>query len=384
MGGTPGRHNLSIGIPVSSSFAVNKGKIIIYRIFDVGNEIDLEKASLTIEQSMAPLRFKLKKISKAIVINNAPLTLSLGGWQYEEKGQIFEAEVVGKIWYFGSISIAFHLNIPVGTDLEKLSIVASAIESDPQFNDYASQKLKEIISQISNCIDKMEIWNTFEDYMVYFIDSYSGIDTPVEILKHGQFYSLILADNIDRPADAIVKSITENIFQYSINDLAIIEWNSAFIIEPSGSLDICDVIEFSLCQLLEMRYYDDLLDNKLNYLYSSIIDDKGGVLSDRYSTISKEAAQKYLELSEIVENIENSLKIIGDYYYARIYRAASLRFRIKDWQASVDNKLSNLAEVSKLLHAEVSEKRSALLEIIIILLIAVELIPLIWKLLSHS
>lgn len=369
---------------MTSHFAVNKGKIIIYRIYDVGNEIDLEKASLKIEQSMTPLRFRLKKVSRAIVITNAPLTISLGVSTYIINGQSFEAEIVGKIWYFGSISIAFHLNIPQGMDLQKLSQVAASIESDPQFNEKAKQKLNDIVAQISNCIDKIEVWDTFEDYMAYLVESFTGIEGPIQILKQKEFYSLILADNIDQPAEPIIKSITENTFQYSVTDLAIIEWNSAFIIEPSGSLDICDVIEFSLCQLLEMRYYDDVLDIKLNYLYSSIIDEKGGVLSDRYSIISKESALKYLELSEIVENIENSLKIIGDFYYARIYRAASLRFRIKDWQASVDNKLNNLAEVSKLLHTGVSEKRSALLEIIIIVLIAAELIPLVWKLVSHS
>ena len=73
------------------------------------------------------------------------------------------------------------------------------------------------------------------------------------------------------------------------------------------------------------------------------------------------------------------LKIIGDFYLARIYRTASSRFRTKDWQASVDNKLNNLAEVSKLLHGEVSEKRSTLMEMVIIILIAVEVVPFILK-----
>lgn len=367
---------------MEKKFKIQKGKIIAYRIFDVGNEIDLEKASLTLEQEMTPSRFRLKKVSKAIVINNAPITLFLGQWHYEINGKSLEVEIVGKIWYFGPISIAFHFAIPSGMNLLELNHIALTIESDPQITEYANQKLKEIIGQIPTCIDKVELWNTFEDYILYFIEEYTGVELPTDVLEQKEFYSLILLDNIEHPADPIVRSITENTFQYTTKDMAIIEWNSAFIVEPSGSLDIADVIEFSLCQLLEMRYYDDLLDNKLNYLYSSIIDEKGGVLSDHYSKISKEAAQKYLELSEIVENIENSLKIIGDFYYARIYRAASLRFRIKDWQASVDNKLNNLAEVSKLLHASISEKRSALLELIIIILIAVELLPLLWKALS--
>jgi len=71
--------------------------------------------------------------------------------------------------------------------------------------------------------------------------------------------------------------------------------------------------------------------------------------------------------------------VIGDFYYAKIFRAASDRFRVKDWQASVDQKLKNLADVSNLFQAETNEKRNQLMEAIIIILIAIEVIPFLWN-----
>ncbi len=360
--------------------SIQRGKILLYRVFDVGNEIDLEKASLTLEQGLSPLRFRLKKESRAIIINNAPLTVSIGLWQYSHGNRTFDVEVVGKIWYFGAISITFHVQIPSMTDLQDFVPLAMAIENDPKFTEYALQKVREITGQISSCIDNLAIWETYEDYTIYFIESFGGTVTNVqEALGWQEMYSLLLADSSENFSEQMKRALAENFFQYGVNDLALIEWNSAFVIEPSGVPDIADVIEFSLSQLLEMRYYDDLLDTKLNQLYSAIINKRKSILSDHYSKMSQEAAEKYLELSEIVENIENSLKIIGDFYLARIYRAASTRFRIKDWQASVDNKLNNLAEVSKILNTEVSEKRSTMLEFVIIILIAVEVVPLLVK-----
>lgn len=360
---------------------ITKGRILLYRVFDVGNEIDLEKATLRLQQGQNPNRLKLKKDSRAIIINNAPLIISVGPWSYQINGIPYSIEIIGKIWYFGSVSIQFQIQIPSGSTLLDLVSLGFSIENDQAFTDYAFLRVSEITNQISDCIDKKEIWNTYEDYISYNIESLSGIkDSVLEILQCPPLYSLLLSDPYETPSNQLIQGMASNYFQYGKNDLALIEWNSALLIDPGGSADVSDVIEFSLCQLLEMRYYDDLLDTKLNYLYSAIITKKGSILSDYYAKISEEAAIKYLEVSEVVENIENSLKVIGDFYLARIYRAASNRFRIADWHASVDNKLNNLAEVSKILQAEISEKRSTLLEFIIIILIAVEVVPLIFKL----
>jgi hypothetical protein len=139
-------------------------------------------------------------------------------------------------------------------------------------------------------------------------------------------------------------------------------------------LDIPDVIEFSLCQLLEMRYYDDLLDEKLTYLYSALEKKHFSIFQNHYSALSREAAQIYLEISDTVESVENSMKVVGDFYLAKIFRAASQRLRFTDWRDSVDQKLENLAQVSRLFVNESNEKRNQLLEVIIIVLIAMELL----------
>ncbi|MEN0058902.1 MAG: hypothetical protein AAGB31_08710, partial [Bdellovibrio sp.] len=98
-----------------------------------------------------------------------------------------------------------------------------------------------------------------------------------------------------------------------------------------------------------------------------------------YSRLSKEAAQLYLDISDTIESVDNSMKVVGDFYLAKIFRAASMRLRFKDWKDSVDKKLENMAQISKLFVNEANEKRNQLLEVIIIILIALEVVPLFFK-----
>jgi hypothetical protein len=141
-------------------------------------------------------------------------------------------------------------------------------------------------------------------------------------------------------------------------------------------MDIPDVVEFALNQLLEMRYYDDLLDKKLKEIYSAIELKEMSIFSGRYYEIALEAGQKYIEIAEIVENVENSLKAIGDVYHSVVYRMAASKFRFKDWQSNIDNKLDNMAEISKLLLDNINNRRSHMMELVVIFLIGIELLPL--------
>lgn len=52
-------------------------------------------------------------------------------------------------------------------------------------------------------------------------------------------------------------------FSYYQDDLVVLTWDRAFIYEPSGDSDVADVIEVANAQLLELRYYDELLDDEL-------------------------------------------------------------------------------------------------------------------------
>ncbi|MFN8371022.1 MAG: hypothetical protein U0T83_10420 [Bacteriovoracaceae bacterium] len=359
---------------------ISKGSILIYRVFDIGESINIENVAGNLFPNSPMSRFKLKKITNAVIINNAPLSISLGQLSVTLGGVDHRVDLQAKIWSFGAISLNFIFSIDNNFPLKNLIEHTSLIENSKEFNDIVNVKIHELTLQIDNIIQNKKIWKTHEDYVIYYIQEFSTQNDKMDlqdlINKNDILFSVLINEGKEVLSEQLKNTLKENIFQYSKNDMVIIDWNSAIIIEPSGDLDIPDIIEFSLCQLLELRYYDDLLDKELNALYKSIDKETFNILSKNYVKTSREAAKKYIEISEIIENIENSLKVVGDFYYAKIFRAVSNKFRSNDWTKSVNEKLNNLAEISKLLQHEISERRSTYMEMIIIILISIELIPL--------
>ncbi len=358
------------------------GKIFIYRVFDIGPDVNLEKLQSKLISDVSSLqRFKLTKSSRAMIINNAPLAISLDGGQMQVLDMTFDYEVAAKVWHFGAISLSVQLTIPPGIAWNKLIEVSSYLENDDKIHEICVQKVKQILSQMDVQRNNTTSWETFEDYNLYFFKNLPGTESnALNIFQQYDVHRLILSENTETLSEQMKKNILDSCLQYSQNDLAVINWNSALIVEPSGSMDIPDVIEFALCQLLEMRYYDDLLDEKLAFLYSELERQNISIWESASEKLSKEAAQKYIEISDTIESVENSLKVVGDFYLAQVFRTASARFRFNDWRESVDQKLNNLAQISKLLTSEVNERRNRLLEIIIIVLISIELIPFVQKL----
>jgi hypothetical protein len=362
---------------------LKKGKILVYRVFDIGSEIDLEKVEALFEEKKFKERFKLdRKHNMSLIISKSPVSVHLGTIDFKVLDSVQTCELVAKVWHFGTLSLCFQVPIVEGTTWPQLIKIASWIENETDIDQIAILKAKDFQKEISSAIPVTNNdWSLYEDYVTYFIQEFDGLNVPLsELNQQVDVAALILAETKENLSDAIKKNTLDNTYQYSKQDLVVVDWNSALVVEASGSMDVPLVIEFALNQLLEMRYYDDLLDEKLNNLYNNVVGGKKGIFSKQYAKFAEEAGQIYIEISEIVENVENSFKVVGDFYLAQIFRASSKRFRFDDWVRSINEKLGNLAEVSKLLHSEVNESRNQIMEITIIALIAVEVVPLIWKL----
>jgi hypothetical protein len=197
--------------------------------------------------------------------------------------------------------------------------------------------------------------------------------------------SIILAEKKIQLSEAIRKTILENSLQYSDKDMLVIDWNSSIIVdftETNDYVEYIDILEFSLSHLLELRIYDFILDDRLNKLYDSMDKDLGDQLNNEtYSAISKEAGQIYIEISDVLERVNNSLKVIGDSFYATIIRHINKKFRIEDWEKSTSNKLDKLMNISSILQDRIesrlsnsNEKKSHFFEIIVIILIILEIL----------
>jgi hypothetical protein len=166
---------------------------------------------------------------------------------------------------------------------------------------------------------------------------------------------------------------------YFADDLVIPTWSSAFIRDTeSGAQAAIEILEFANSQLLEFRYYDQLLDGELERIYPQL--QRGGWLSNwvarRYSRAVRQVHSLFIDVNELTDRTENALKIVGDVYAARLFALAAARLGLNQWKASVQEKLRTLADINRFAVEQTSMARGEALEFIVVVILVLELVLL--------
>src|SRR5262249_44271910 len=141
--------------------------------------------------------------------------------------------------------------------------------------------------------------------------------------------------------------------------------------------DVRAVLEFANMQLLEMRFLDAELDRALDRSYEMISRPRGwkGQRLPRSARAGLERVAKMQADGAILfERVSNALKLLGDQYLARVYRACSQRYRLAEWNSGILRKLETIESIYQKAHDAATNQRMELLEWIIIVLITLEIV----------
>ncbi len=354
---------------------ISKGRVVFYRLFDIASEIDLHSIEKLAAKGAKRLRLSKKPYMEALQFTNPPISLELKSFSDTFSGKSMKVDVVAKLYDLGVLSLAFNINLPAGIDFKELEEIASYIDTSGPFDSRALQLASEVLEAFKGAFVEPEIkTDFFEDYTVYFIEKLNPPVDADEFLKQYNPARLLL--NETRPLSRFaIEETTKYRFSYYPDDLVIVHLDNAFIIEPSGISDLLDILEFANAQILELRYYDSILDNELTLIYQEL-SRKGGASLFRlrkYEKLARRLTETVTDLTEVTEKVNNALKVTEDVYYAKIYRTAMNLLRSKDWEDSIDNKLQVIINTYKTLYDEISTKREQLLELGIFLLIVIEI-----------
>lgn len=350
--------------------AIAKGSLIILRQFDVADEIDLERArGLQFSERMTLTRPR----ATALLLSNPPLSVSLGKRTIELEGRPVEVDTFARIFDFGAISIRFRLRLPEGIawqDLSALTFVAQTAESPTKI---AREATAELLTKLRPAIGGLHETDLYEDYVIVFAEEFEG-SAVTSSLPLDAIARLLLGE-VPPLSPGEVDETTRHRSSYYENDLCVTGWNVALVVEPTGDLDPLDVLELANAQLLELRYYDSLLDRELARLYDEVWrSGKRPALLRNYAPVLHRAITLMLEIAEFIERAENALKIIGDVYLARLYGSAVGALRIQSWERAVTRKQVLLQQVYDVLKSEVDARRGQVMEFVVIALIVGEII----------
>ena len=83
-----------------------------------------------------------------------------------------------------------------------------------------------------------------------------------------------------------------------------------------------EIVEFANSQLLQFRYYDELLDNALASIYADLKKNTrwyDAVLGRHEARAARQVHALFIDVNELTDRTENALKLVGDVYAARLF-----------------------------------------------------------------
>ena len=360
------------------------GEVVVYRLYDLGYEIDLDRVASLLGDHAPERARPVRGEAQAIQIPNPPVTLGLGVVDVPVAGATCAAEMSARIFDFGVVSIRARVPHPSPETWDAFVEWGVACAGSVAWATLFPEARARLLARVAPAITKPGESPLAEDYTVFRLHGLGGPDgdrLPATVLRDEDLARLLTGE--PRPLSVVARrDLLSQRFSYFEDDLTVLTWNAALVVEPvAADTDVQYVLEFANAQLLELRYYDALLDRELPRMYDRIAEARYGfhLLGRRYGRLLSDLQARVAEVTELVERSENALKMTDDVFLARIYAAALEVFRGRTWRQGIDGKLAIIRDTYAMLNAESQARRAEALEAIIIVLILLEVVMAFWR-----
>jgi hypothetical protein len=170
-----------------------------------------------------------------------------------------------------------------------------------------------------------------------------------------------------------VNESTGRYLSYYENDLAVLDWDAALIVEEPQNFDeALYILELANLQLAELEAYDRLLDTAMERSYRDLTQ-----RLRRAGEVMREFREIRIDLARFSDELSNITKFFGDWHLARLYENIAARFHLADWHRTIDAKLRTLNDLYQLLAQDRNNRWMLTLEVTIVLLFVIDLIILV-------
>lgn len=366
----------------AAEIQVRSGYAMVWRLYDFAYAIDLQAAQTCWARhaNLASTRSGLRATpAKAVAYDVPPLILTLDALPLTVSGQKMTAEVTARLYDFGVVTLSARIplnDLSWARYTDTVNALDECLRGQAQ-HDVRVQRLDYLRTVLMEALDRPTVGNRLEeDYLVACVQQW---DQPMSAETMGERLDLVPLLTGERQvlADSARADLLRARFSYYSDDLAVLTWDRAFICDPRANSDIADVLEIANAQLLELRYYDELLDREMPLMHDLVEETHRAAFllaPGRYSRLARKLYALVAEVTELKEKLDNALQVTEDVYLARIYAAALGLYRVPEVESAVDRKLAIIRDTYAALYDEASVSRSELMELTIILLIVIEIV----------
>lgn len=342
---------------------VFSGHIYIFHAFDIGDDVNLDKIKESGEVTPRPL-----KLSKYFKRYHIPLAIDL------PNGHASANWLSAKIYSFGALSIIY--KIPFEDTLENLRKQIEDI--DNKCHEQSVVDASSIYKKIKRFTSKPKFFHTRSSYPVIQVTPTNDITASTLEKEYGALIASTIRFEQQTLSEYHIEEMLEDAIGYFKGDLIVIDSEAAFVYDKEHE-ETLDFFEFANIQHLELQYFNATLNKQLNTMYEERTIKLPftsylpfiGTQSD--SPIS-ELGRLRVDISVIVERLEDSIRIVGEAYYSEIYDLLAKKRELYDLKDSINKKLSIIEDIRTVYQHQIDSIREDILSVLIIILIMIEVV----------
>jgi hypothetical protein len=351
------------------------GRCYVTFAYDAARAIDLDLADARIRETTQRSTLRHKRPAPSyFAYQPAPLRLTQDAEPLKLGTFLTRPSVDLQFYDFGAVSVTYTIDI-AGPFAGLLTLSEELYDNDPLLAD-SRLRVSQLLVVMGPAAAQAELSPLVEDYVVFHIASFIESNDVNRFHADNSHAIAQILRAERRPlseqevTDAFVARIS-----YGIEDLTVVDWNAALLIDREGD-DILAILEYANVELLEMRYLDQKLDRALDQAYDTLSKRNFSLprLLGYYGADLRSVAELQVDNAVLFEGVNNTLKLLGDQYLARVYRLINRRFHLDEWDISILRKLQTLESIYEKISDQASNRRMEILEWVIVLLIAFSIV----------
>ena len=354
---------------------MESGHLFFFFAYDVGFDISLHDARRMAEAEESPGLAGLRPAPPHLQYRPRPLSVPSGVVELKVGNSAFQMDAAAKIFDFGALSVT--LCLPVREmPWKEYAETALALSGAGAVEATARGVAAVLFEKIRPAVKRSGFADLVEEYSLWHVGSFRPSMSGGELISRlPQDIARLLTLERGEFSDAALSEILRNPIRYFENDFCIPEWNAAFVYDPRYQ-DTVEVLEFLNVQMLELRFFDRILHAALDDMAEELRRKRGilSVLHDPYETSLRTLSEIKMDVSLLRERIGNALKLAGDVYLAKVYEEARRKAGAETWEGTIRDQLKALEDIYTILNNRAAASRAETLEMIIILLIALEIV----------
>jgi hypothetical protein len=347
------------------------------QLFDIAESIDLQRLHSII--GTIPRREPVFRhpAPDYVRFERPPITQALG------TKRMMSADVEVRIRYFDYGVASVELQIPFRAGWDELLKLANGWMLSTDMETFAEEMLHGALAKTGETLIKPHKKWISEDYYIVQVDPVGKGDSilPAEELlrDRGEEVAQLVRGETQTLSAGERLEVLQSSISYYPTDLLVVGWVAAFLYDtPQGATPTVDLLEYANTQLLEFRYYDEVLTKVLSDVYKQLEERHTMWARWKMARQAETLNTIRLDFEELAERTENAIKFLSDMFNARLYRLAAARIGVSDYRSLVTEKLNTARDLYESMVNEFHQGRAFFLELMVVVILLVEIVFLFW------